>query len=180
MNFNFKKRCFKNISLIVFMLIGLTFSKNTNAQELNGAFIMSSVGSIQNISNNSMAVTFSSNSNCFNIQNGTPVLIGERGTGLFANNCSVNTKFNTLGVKLFPNPVVVTTKVKFINMPPLTDQFSISIWNIEGYKMTSIKATGYDLYQGKLMDFSSLSIGSYIIQIESDNYLDVLKFVKVK
>jgi len=169
----------KNILVITFIaVIELAFPRSLHAQELTGAFIMSSVGGLQNMSNNSMAVTFSSSATCLNVQNGTAVLTGDRGTGSFAVNCEVNTIFNSLGIKLFPNPVGANTKVKFINTPPLADQFTISVWNAEGFQITNSKATGYELFQGKGMDFSSLIAGSYIIQIESDKYRDALKFIK--
>ena len=170
---------FKNILVIVIItIIGAAFPQSIQAQQLTGAFIMSSVGGLNNMSNNSMAVTFSSSATCLNVQNGTAVLTGDRGTGNFAINCEVNTIFNSLGIKLFPNPVGANTKVKFINTPPLSDQFSISVWNAEGFQINSIKATGYELFQGKGMDFSSLIAGSYIIQIESEKYRDALKFIK--
>jgi hypothetical protein len=169
----------KNSTVItIIIIIGLAFPRSLHAQELTGAFIMSSVGGLQNMSNNSMAVTFSSNAACLNVQNGTAVLTGDRGTGSFAVNCEVNTIFNSLGIKLYPNPVGASTKVKFINTPKLTDQFTISVWNAEGFQITSSKATGYELFQGKGMDFSSLIAGSYIIQIESEKYRDALKFIK--
>jgi hypothetical protein len=63
-------------------------------------------------------------------------------------------------------------------MPPLTDQFTISVWNSEGFKISIAKATGYEIFQGKGMDFSSLITGSYIIQVESEKYRDALKFIK--
>jgi hypothetical protein len=139
---------------------------------------MSSVGGLQNMSNNSMALTFSSQAACLNLQNGTAVLNGDRGTGNFSINCEVKSKYNTLGIKLFPNPVIAITKIKFINTPPLYDQFNISIWGADGFKITSGKATGYELYQGVPLDFSMLQAGSYIIQIESEKYTDALKFIK--
>ena len=169
----------KNILVIAFIaIIGLAFPRSLHAQELTGAFIMSSVGGFNNMSNNSMAVTFSSNAACLNVQNGTAVLSGDRGTGNFALNCEVKSKYNTLGIKLYPNPVIATTKIKFINTPPLNDQFNISIWGADGFKITSGKATGYELFQGMPLDFSMLQAGSYIIQIESEKYTDALKFIK--
>ena len=167
-----------SILAILIPIIVLTFPQSIQAQQLTGAFIMSSVGGLQNMSNNSMAVTFSSSATCLNVQNGTAVLTGDRGTGNFAINCEVNTIFNSLGIKLYPNPVGASTKIKFINTPPLTDQFTISVWNSEGFKINSAKATGYEIFQGKGMDFSSLIAGSYIIQIESEKYTDALKFIK--
>ena len=170
---------FKNTLLIaIITIIAIAFPQSIQAQQLTGVFIMSSVGGLQNMSNNSMAVTFSSSATCLNVQNGTAVLTGDRGTGNFAINCEVKSKYNTLGIKLYPNPVIATTKIKFINTPPLNDQFNISIWGADGIKITSGKATGYELFQGMPLDFSSLIAGSYIIQIESEKYRDALKFIK--
>ena len=167
-----------SILAILIPIIVFAFPQSIQAQQLTGAFIMSSVGGLNNMSNNSMAVTFSSSATCLIVQNGTAVLSGDRGTGNFAINCEVNTIFNSLGIKLYPNPVGASTKIKFINTPPLTDQFTISVWNSEGFKISSAKATGYEIFQGKGMDFSSLIAGSYIIQIESEKYTDALKFIK--
>ena len=169
----------KNILVTaIITMIGSAFPQSLQAQQLTGAFIMSSVGGLNNMSNNSMAVTFSSNAACLNVQNGTAVLTGDRGTGNFAINCEVKTNYNTLGIKLYPNPVIATTKIKFINTPPLNELFNISIWGADGFKITSGKATGYELFQGMPLDFSMLQAGSYIIQIESDKYTDALKFIK--
>jgi len=173
------KHWLKNIVVAAIIpIIGLAFPQSIQAQELTGAFIMSSVGGLNNMSNNSMAITFSSSATCLNVQNGTAVLTGDRGTGSFAVNCEVKSKYNTLGIKLYPNPVVSITKIKFINTPPLNDQFNISIWGTDGFRITSGKATGYELFQGMPLDFSMLQAGSYIIQIESDKYTDALKFIK--
>ena len=164
--------------IVCLSILGLAFPRLLKAQNTGGAFIMSSVGTLQNMSNNSMAVSFNSSATCLNIQNGTAVIIGERGTGNFAINCEVNTKFNTLGIKLYPNPVTTSTRIKFINTPPLNDQFAISIWNTEGFKITSGKATGYELFQGMQLDLSMLAAGNFVIQIESEKYKDALKFIK--
>ena len=167
---------FKNS--IIITILGVAFPQIIHAQQTQGAFIMSSVGGIENASNNSMAVTFSSSATCLNVQNGTAVLTGDRGTGNFAINCEVKTIFNSLGIKLYPNPVIATTKLKFINPPPLNDQFKISIWGADGFKVTSGKATGFELFQGVPLDFSMLHAGTYIIQIESEKYTDAFKFIK--
>ncbi len=165
------------LSTIISIFI-IFFPQTIDAQELTGAFIMSSIGGIHNMSNNSMAVTFTSSAICLNIQNGAAILSGERGTGNFAVNCEVNTKFKTLGIKFYPSPVVANAKIKFINTPPLNDNFSITIWSSYGEKLSTSNALGYEIYQGKLMNFSSLIAGSYIIQIESDKFSDALKFIK--
>ncbi|NQW79149.1 MAG: T9SS type A sorting domain-containing protein [Chitinophagaceae bacterium] len=162
----------------IILLFVVAFSQSLKAQQMTGTFIMSSVGGIQNVSNNSMAITFNSSATCLNVQTGAAVLTGDRGTGNFAINCEVNAVFNSLGIKLYPNPVGANTKVKFINTPPLNDQFSISIWNAEGQQVGSVKATGFEIFQGKQIDLGSLSVGSYVIQIESEKYIDAIKFIK--
>lgn len=93
-------------------------------------------------------------------------------------NCEVTMKFNTLGVKLFPNPVRNSTKVKLLNAPPLTETFNLSIWNTEGAMVASRKETGYNLFQGLNMDLSSLTAGTYVLKIESSNFVDAVKFIK--
>ena len=174
MNRNFK------YSLLItnILLFVIAFPQSLMAQQMTGTFIMSSVGGIENASNNSMAVTFNSSATCLNVQNGTAVLTGDRGTGNFAINCEVNAVFNSLGIKLYPNPVGANTKVKFMNAPSLNAQFSITIWNAEGLQVGNVKATGFEIFQGKQIDFGSLSVGSYVIQIESEKYIDALKFIK--
>ena len=160
------------------LLLVLAFPQSLKAQQMTGTFIMSSVGGIENASNNSMAIAFNSSATCLNVQNGTAVLTGDRGTGNFAINCEVNNVFNSLGIKLYPNPVGANTKVKFMNTPPLNDQFIITIWNSEGLQVGAAKASGQEIFQGKQIDFGSLSVGSYVIQIESEKFIDALKFIK--
>ena len=168
---------------ITFLLsIGLVFSSSLllNAQENSGAFVMTSIGLIKNFSNNSMPVIFSSNSTCINVQNGAAVLTGERGNGLFVVNCEVIANINSLGIKLFPNPVSDFPTVKFIKTPPLNDEFLVTILGIDGIKITNLRATGYELFQGKRINLSNLGTGTFFIQIESPKYIDALKFIKAK
>ena len=167
-----------SILAINILLFIVAFPQSLEAQQITGTFIMSSVGGIENTSNNSMAITFNSSATCLNVQNGSAVLTGDRGTGNFAINCEVNAVFNSLGIKLYPNPVGANTKVKFMNAPPFNDQFSITIWNAEGLQVGSVKATGFEIFQGKQIDLGSLSVGSYVIQIESEKYIEALKFIK--
>jgi hypothetical protein len=173
------ENCYQYMILIVIIpIILLASPQSLNAQKLNGVFIMSSVGGIDNMSNNSMAITFNSSTTCINVQNGAAVLTGPRGAGIFSVNCEVSTKFNTLGIKLYPNPVIAKTRIKFINPPPFDELFNISIWGTDGFRITSGKATGYELFQGMPLDFTMLQAGTYIIQIESEKYTDALKFIK--
>ena len=56
--------------------------------------------------------------------------------------------------------------------------FNITIWNTEGELVKSMKESGYNIFQGLLIDFSTLSPGGYILKIESPEYIEALKFIK--
>ena len=160
------------------ILITLTnFGSKLKAQSSN-SFLMSSMGSIPGASNTGMSIQFNSINTCLNIQNGVAVLYGVRNNGQFAINCDVNLNINSLGVKLYPNPVKINAKVKFTNTPPLLETFNLTIWTTEGVLLSTRKESGYDLFQGINIDLSALGAGTYILKIESNNFVDALKFIK--
>lgn len=161
---------------IILILIGFMVIVKTNAQ--NPVFVMSSIGSMGGSSSTISSMNFKSTAACLDVQTGVAVLKGDRNTGEFAINCEVTMKFNTLGIKLFPNPVNNATKVKFVNAPPLTETFNLSIWSTEGAMVSARKETGYNLFQGLTMDLSGLTAGSYVLKIESSNFVDAIKFIK--
>lgn len=143
-----------------------------------GLFVMSSVGAMAGTSSNGLVINFNSIAACIDVQTGIAVLNGARGNGQFAINCEVTMKFNSLGIKMFPNPVNNATKVKFNNTPPLTETFNLTIWTTEGMLVKTQKETGYNLFQGLNMDLSALIAGTYVLKIESAGYMDAIKFIK--
>lgn len=143
-----------------------------------GLFVMSSVGAMAGTSSNGLAINFNSIAACIDVQTGVAVLNGARGNGQFAINCEVTMKFNTLGIKMFPNPVNNATKVKLNNTPPLTETYNLTIWTTEGLLIKTQKETGYNLFQGLNMDLSALVAGTYILKVESVGYMDAIKFIK--
>jgi hypothetical protein len=124
------------------------------------------------------AIVFQSEVACLNVQSGITVLNGQRGAGLFNPNCNLNINFNTLGVQLFPNPVLINTQLKITKKPTINEDFNMSIWNAEGGLVTSLKMTSELLYQGKLLDLSNIPAGYYVLRIESPTYMDAIKFIK--
>lgn len=170
------KHLFQNIAIVNLMVLGMMPLK-LQAQS-SAAFMMSSMGSIPGTSNTGMAIQFNSIATCLNVQNGVAVLNGVRGSGQFAINCEVTLKINSLGIKLYPNPVNITTKVKFTNTPPLTETFNLTVWTTDGILLSTRKESGYNLFQGINLDVSALGSGSYVLKIESNNYVDALKFIK--
>ena len=161
----------------VFLIIGL-FLTALVAKAQTGTFMMSSVGATPGTASNGLAIQFNSIAACIDVQTGVAVLSGARGNGQFAINCEVTMRFNSLGIKLYPNPVNHLTKVKLNNTPPLTETFNVTIWTTEGLLVRSLKETGYNLFQGLTIDLSALVAGSYVLKIESPAYVDAIKFIK--
>jgi hypothetical protein len=171
------KHFLQNIAILNLIVLGMMPIKLQAQSSAN--FMMSSMGSIPGTSNTGMAIQFNSIATCLNVQNGVAVLNGVRGSGQFAMNCEVTLKVNSLGIKLYPNPVNITTRVKFTNTPPLTETFNLSVWTTDGVLLSTRKESGYNLFQGINLDVSTLGSGSYVLKIESNNYVDALKFIKV-
>ena len=148
------------------------------AQAQNGQFMMSSMGALPGTASSGLAIQFNSIAACIDVQTGVAVLNGARGNGQFAINCDVTMKFNSLGIKMFPNPVSNSAKIKLNNTPPLTENFNLTIWTTEGMLVRTQKETGYNLFQGLNIDLSTLIAGTYILKIESQDYMDAIKFIK--
>ena len=130
------------------ILISLFFLTAYLSKAQMGTFVMSSVGALPGTASNGLAIQFNSIGACIDVQTGIAVLNGARGNGLFAINCEVSMKFNSLGIKMYPNPVSYSTKVKLNNTPPLTEVFNLTIWTTEGMLVRTQKETGYNLFQG--------------------------------
>lgn len=161
---------------IVLFIFSIVFISKTNAQ--TPVFVMSSIGSMGSASGSVSALNYKSSATCLDVQTGIAVLNGKRNTGEFAMNCEVTMRFNSLGIKLFPNPVNASTKIKFVNAPPLNEVFNLSIWNTDGAIVSTRKENGYNLFQGLTMDLSGLTPGSYVLKIESSSFVDAIKFIK--
>lgn len=154
----------------------MSFTKTGLSQQ----YLLSGMGFFPGILNNTTAINFKSNASCIDVESGIPVLNNTYNTGIFVINCKENQAYNSLGLKLFPIPVVTNAKARFTNTPPLHEMFKLTIWDVEGRLIMSSKETGYQIFQGVTLPLSNLTAGNYIFKIESSEYLDAIKFVKVK
>ena len=148
---------------------------NLNGQQ----FIISSMGSFPNTVSNASAIHFKSNTSCIDVQTGIAVFKSSNSNGTFEINCNIQQKFNTLGTILYPNPTQSFAKLKFRNAPPFTESFKLSIWNPEGHLMNVRQVTGYQIFQGLNLNLTELNAGNYILKIESPQFIEALKFIKI-
>ena len=140
--------------------------------------VISSIGNFGGTSSSISAIQFKSISTCIDVESGMAVLTGKRAAGEFAINCEVSLRYNTLGVRMFPNPVQAQAKVKATNTPPLNETFNLTVWTADGVLINSRKETGYNLFQGLTIDLSNLKSGTYVLKIDAPKFVDVVKFIK--
>ena len=140
--------------------------------------VVSSIGNFAGTTSSISAIQFKSISTCIDVQSGMAVLTGKRAGGDFAINCEVSLKYNSLGVRMFPNPVQAQAKVKATNTPPLNETFNLTVWSADGVLLSSRKETGYNLFQGLTIDLSTLKSGTYVLKIDAPKFADVVKFIK--
>ena len=165
-----------NLYKIIFVLLLIA-----SQQDLKGQyFIVSGMANFPSISSNTTSLNFKSNTNCIDVQSGVAVLNNNINLGEFVINCKEDQQFNRLGLRMFPIPVLTNTKVRFTNTPPLSEMFKLSIWDIEGRLLMSRKETGYQLFQGLTLNLNYLIPGNYVFKIESAQFIDAIKLVKVQ
>jgi hypothetical protein len=149
-----------------------------NVSYAQQSVIVSSIGNFAGTTSSISAIQFKSISTCIDVESGMAVLTGKRAAGEFAINCEVSLKYNSLGVRMFPNPVQAQAKVKATNTPPLNETFNLTVWTADGVLINSRKETGYNLFQGLTIDLSNLKSGTYVLKIDAPKFVDVVKFIK--
>lgn len=160
---------------IIVLFIGMFICTVSYAQQ---SVIVSSIGNFAGTTSSISAIQFKSISTCIDVESGMAVLTGKRAAGDFAINCEVSLKYNSLGVRMFPNPVQAQAKVKATNTPPLNETFNLTVWSADGVLINSRKETGYNLFQGLTIDLSTLKSGTYVLKIDAPKFVDVIKFIK--
>jgi len=160
---------------IIVLFIGMFISTVSYAQQ---GVVVSSIGNFGGTTSSISAIQFKSISTCIDVESGMAVLTGKRAAGDFAINCEVSLKYNSLGVRMFPNPVQAQAKVKATNTPPLNETFNLTVWSADGVLLSTRKETGYNLYQGLTIDLSTLKSGTYVLKIDAPKFEDVVKFIK--
>lgn len=160
---------------IYLFLFAIHFKTNSQAP----AFMLSSIGP-SSVTGAPMAtaINFSSINNCIDVKTGLVVLNGIRNSGEFALSCEISLQINQLGIKMFPNPVETTTKIKLTKNPVMNQYFNVSILNTEGFQIKTFKELGANLFQGITIDLSFLNAGTYVLKVTSEQYIDVVKFIK--
>jgi hypothetical protein len=170
------------IVVIILQIISpsLLLAQSNFSTDKSPLFIMNSIGSIGNIISQSPTIYFKSITSCIDVRNGIELYSGVRANGQFTIKCEVAQSFNSLGIRLYPNPAINNTKLQVDNTPPNDEIFSLRIWTVDGQLLSTRKETGNNIMRGINIDLIGLSYGTYILRIESAKSVDVIKFVKAQ
>ena len=161
----------------VIVIAILTMLLNEKLQAQTGAFRMSSNSHIPNTASSTSAIQFNSDTECIVVQTGVYATTwGEYKR--FVINCEIDYDRKNIRIKFYPNPVKNFAKLQFIDTPPLTDKYELNVYDMLGHKISTREESGYNLYQGVMLDFSNLTGSPYVLQIKSGTYVDVIKFIK--
>ncbi|MEN9696646.1 MAG: hypothetical protein RLZ56_67 [Bacteroidota bacterium] len=165
-------------SYILFILSILCLvHASTKAQ--SNHFTMSSVGFMGNIATNSETIQFNRTKNCLFVENGLSLANLQKTGNKFVMGCPTGLQFNTLGLKFYPNPVYTNAHLRLQNKPPINSLFTLSIWTIDGHIVNSSKIASNELVYGTILQLSYLEAGSYILKLETNQFVDAIKFVKL-
>ena len=154
--------------LIVMFVLGCI---NSHAQ----LFRMSATSYVSELSSSSSFIQYAG-VNCVTIQTG--LYSGTVGKfNLFVIDCEFN--YKRIRIKFYPNPVINNAKLQLINTD-LNDKYQINIYDILGLKISTINEYGYNLNNGVLLNLNDLPTNTYILEVSSKSFRDVIKFVKEK
>ena len=145
-----------------------------NAQHL----IISSLGVYNSTNCISNPIQVKSVSKCLDVQTGIAVLNGYRNLGDFLMDCEVSLHTNKIEIKMFPVPVQNAAIVKYSNSGSVSDEYTISIWSINGILLLQQKELGSNLFNGVTLNVVFLPPSTYLLKIESSLNYDILKFIK--
>jgi hypothetical protein len=134
-----------------------------------GVFVMSSIGAMPGTASNGLAINFNSIAACIDVQTGVAVLNGARGNGQFAINCEVTMKFNSLGIKMYPNPVK-----NILTISANSEIQRVSVRNILGQEVL----TSNPRSNSATLQTSALQKGVYMVTTEIDGKLSTSKLIK--
>ena len=99
-------------------------------------------------------------------------------TGKFFTSCDVNPKYININIKVFPNPAVEYTIIKFLNKLEFDNKFKITLYSNQGQLISFADVTQDELLSGYKYNLSSLSDGVYVIQISSSQMIQSYKIIK--
>ena len=139
---------------------------------------MSLVAHIDNTASYGSIINSSSKSGCIEVETGL-YASSDGSYGEFSADCSF--EFQTLKIKLFPNPAKDYTNLQIVHpYTPKDITYEITGYDLLGHQLFNLKKSEQSLYDGVKIDLSSLSSGAFFIKVASWNFNKTFKVIKVQ
>lgn len=160
----------------LFILFIFFQAKSVHAQSLS--FQINSIGSNQHITTGSLSFQIDYIAHCYMLANGLPIYKPKSTSRIIENGCAVPLLFGQYGLSIYPQPIGNYPRLQLTKSPISNELFTIRWYSIEGRLMLEQTQSGLALSTGTILNTSKLFAGAYIVQVISDNSLDIIQVIK--
>lgn len=164
----------KYITLFTWLILCKTIS--ATAQSLS--FQINSMASNPQMTIGGLSFQIDHTSNCYFLANGLSIYKPPRVYSSNDNGCKIPLLFDQFGLKIFPQPIGDHPRIQLTKFPIPNETFTIRWYSIEGRLVLEEAQSGLSLATGTILNTSRLYAGAYILQVISENSLDILQVIK--
>jgi hypothetical protein len=161
---------------IFFILFIIYQAKLTNAQSLS--YQINSIGSNANMTIGSLSFQVDHMANCYTLTNGLSIYKPQTSIRVIDNGCKVPIQFGQYGLRIYPQPIGDHPRIQLTRSSIPNESFSIRWYSIEGRLVLEETQKGWTLSSGYIINTSKLMAGAYIVQVVSENSLDIIQVIK--
>ena len=161
---------------ILFILFIIYQAKLTNAQSLS--YQINSIGSNANMTMGSLSFQVDHIANCYTLANGLSIYKPLTSIRVIDNGCKIPIQFGQYGLRIYPQPIGDHPHIQLTRSSIPNDAFSIRWYSIEGRLVLEETQSGWTLSSGYIINTSKLMAGAYIVQVVSENSLDIIQVIK--
>lgn len=160
------------------LFIWLTLCKVTSTQAQSLSFQINSMASNSQMTIGGLSFQIDHLANCYFLANGLSIYIPQTANRVTDNGCKVSLLLGQYGLKIYPQPIGNHPRVQLTKWPIPNEAFTIKLYTIEGRMVLEEVHSGLALSTGTNLNTSKLFAGAYIMQVLSENSLDILQVIK--
>ncbi len=160
----------------LFILFIFYQAKMANAQSLS--YQINSIGSNANMTMGSLSFQVDHIANCYTLANGLSIYKPLTSIRVIDNGCKIPIQFGQYGLRIYPQPIGDHPHIQLTRSSIPNDAFSIRWYSIEGRLVLEETQSGWTLSSGYIINTSKLMAGAYIVQVVSENSLDIIQVIK--
>ena len=161
----------------IFLILLIVYvNKTSHAQSLS--FQINSIGSNPQMTIGSLSFQIDQIANCFFLANGLSIYKPQSSISIIEDGCKVPIQFGQYGLKIYPHPLGDHPRIQLTKFPIPNESFTIRWYSIDGKLIMEETQSGWTLSNGTILNTSKLFAGAYVVQVISENSLDILQVIK--